>query len=517
MRGLKQTVSASKERKAELELERKRQREEEAKAERKSMALYGVIAAVVAVFAVAMLVLNSGLLQRSVAAVTVNGNKFTAADMQYYYNMEYATEVGNSQTYAMYGMPYSFDYTVDPAKQVYDEATGQTWDDYFVEKAKDSVTYVVALSDAAEKAGHTLSENGQKTLDGILSNLDTAWIGSYNSREAFMRANYGSYMTYDRFVELLEMEVMASDYLTAVAEGMVYDEADYQAYYAEHADALDTYTVSRFVVQARVPEAAEGQELTEEEKAAGLEQDKIEKKALAEEILTKLNAGEDAAALGEEYAEQLLSYAVATPYSGDSIAAASYGEWAMDASRKAGDTTIAEYTSSTVHNYYVVRFEGRELDNSNTADVRHMLIAAAPAGETPTEEQYAEAKTKAEEILAGWDGTEEGFAALAQTNSADTGSAANGGLMTAVSKNSGYIQEFTDWSLAAERKTGDTGIIQNTGSSVKGWHIMYYVGDNSPVWELTADNALRQAEYTAWESEQVAGYEAVEGFGLKLI
>ena len=46
---------------------------------------------------------------------------------------------------------------------------------------------------------------------------------------------------------------------------------------------------------------------------------------------------------------------------------------------------------------------------------------------------------------------------------------------------------------------------------------MYYVGDNSPVWELTADNALRQAEYTAWESEQVAGYEAVEGFGLKLI
>ena len=189
----------------------------------------------------------------------------------------------------------------------------------------------------------------------------------------------------------------------------------------------------------------------------------------------------------------------------------------MDASRKAGDTTIAEYTSSTVHNYYVVRFEGRELDNSNTADIRHMLIAAAPAGETPTEEQYAEAKTKAEEILAGWDGTEEGFAALAQTNSADTGSAANGGLMTAVSKNSGYIQEFTDWSLAAERKTGDTGIIQNTGSSVKGWHIMYYVGDNSPVWELTADNALRQAEYTAWESEQVAGYEAVEGFGLKLI
>lgn len=510
-------MSASKERKAELELERKRQREEEAKAERKSMILYGVIAAVVAVLAVAMLVLNSGLLQRSVAAVTVNGTKFTAADMQYYYNMEYATEAGNSQTYAMYGMSYGFDYTVDPAKQVYDEATGQTWDEYFVEKAKESVTYVVALSDAAKKAGHTLTENGQDTMDGILTNLDTAWIGSYNSRDAFLRANYGSYMTYDRFVELLEMEVLASDYLTAVAEGMTYDKADYEAYYAENADTLDTYTVTRYVVQARAPEAAEGQEMSDEEKAAGLEKDAADKKVLAEEILAKLNAGADAEALGEEYSEQLLSYAVNSESSGESMTSNSYAEWAMEEGRKVGDTTIAEYSNELVHNYYVVRFEGRELDNSKTADVRHMLIAAAASGEEPTEEQYAEAKAKAEEILAGWDGTEEGFAALAQTNSADSSSASSGGLMTAVSKTSGYIQEFTDWALDPARKVGDTGMIKNTGSSIKGWHIMYYVGDNAPIWELTADSALRQAEYTAWESEQVAGYKAVDGFGLNLL
>ena len=129
----------------------------------------------------------------------------------------------------------------------------------------------------------------------------------------------------------------------------------------------------------------------------------------------------------------------------------------------------------------------------------------------------AQAKAKAEELLAGWDGTEEGFAALVQANSADSSSAANGGLMTAVNKNSGYIQEFADWSLDPARKTGDTGIVQNTGSSTKGWHVMYYVNDNAPVWKLTADRALRQADYAAWESEQVAGYEAVDGFGLKLM
>ena len=178
---------------------------------------------------------------------------------------------------------------------------------------------------------------------------------------------------------------------------------------------------------------------------------------------------------------------------------------------------MAEYSSETVHNYYVVRYEGRKLDTSKTADVRHALIAAAASGVEPSEAEYAEAKTKAEEILAGWDGTEEGFATLAMLNSADSSSASNGGLMTAVSKSSGYIEEFTNWALDPARKAGDTGIVQNTGSTTKGWHIMYYVADNAPVWEQTADSALRQADYAAWEAEQVAGYEAVEGFGLKLL
>lgn len=510
-------MSASKDKK-ELELERQRQREEEAKAERRNMRMYGVIAAVVAVFAIAMLVVNSGVLQRSVAAVTVNGSKFTAADMQYYYNMEFQNEAVTSQTYAMYGMPYDFDYTVSPSKQVYDETTGQTWEDHFVNQAKESVTYVVALRDAAVAAGHTLSENGQNTLDSVLSSLDTAWIGSYNSRDAFLRANYGSYMTYDRFVELLEMEVLASDYATTIAESMVYDAADYEAYYAEHADTLDTFTFSQFVLQARVPEAAEGEEdLTEEEKTAALEELKAEKKAVAEEILAKLTAGEDPQALADEYADDLFSTSINTTRTGESTAATSYAEWAVEDGRQIGDTTMAEYTSSTVHNYYVVRYEGRELDTSKTADVRHMLIAAAASGVEPSEKEYAEAKTKAEEILAGWDGTEEGFAQLAMTNSADSSSASNGGLMTSVSKSSGFIPEFTNWALDPERKSGDTGIVQNTGSTTKGWHIMYYVADNAPVWEQTADAALRNADYTAWEAEQVAGYEAVEGFGLKLL
>ena len=511
-------VSASKENKQELELERKRQREEEAKSERKSMRLYGIVAAVVAVIAVAVLVVNTGVLQRNVAAVTVNGTKFTAADMQYYYNMEYQNAYQTSMTYAMYGMPYEFDYTKPAKDQVYDEATGQSWEDYFVDSAKKSVTYLTALCDSAKANGYTLSENGQNAIDGILANINTAWIGSYNSRDAFLRSTYGSYMTYDRFVELLNMEALASDYVNSTAMALEYTDEDYQAYYQENADVLDTFTFSQFVLQARVPAVEEGQpERTAEEEKAMLEQLKAEKKAVAEKILAKLTAGEDPDALAEEFADDLFSTSIHTDRTGASTAATEYAEWAVDTARKTGDTTMAEYDGGSVFNYYVVRYEGRYLDTSKTADVRHALIAATASGVEPSQAEYDAAKAKAEELLAGWDGTEEGFATLAMQNSADSGSAAEGGLMTAVSKSSGFIAEFTDWALDPARKAGDTGIVQNTGSTTKGWHIMYYVADNAPIWERTADDALRNADYTAWEAEQVKGYEAVEGFGLKLV
>jgi tRNA(Leu) C34 or U34 (ribose-2'-O)-methylase TrmL len=89
---------------------------------------------------------------------------------------------------------------------------------------------------------------------------------------------------------------------------------------------------------------------------------------------------------------------------GASISTASYNQWIFSADRKAGDVNLSEYVSTSVHNYYVVRFEGRELVESSTADVRHMLIAAGEGSDAanPTDAQYDEALKKAEDLLAQW-------------------------------------------------------------------------------------------------------------------
>ena len=130
-------MSESKKTKEELALERKQQQEQKDKSERLNMRLYGVIAAIILVAGIALSVYNTGIFQRSATAVTVNGTEYTAAEVQYFYNME----LQNVATYAMYGL-YDFDYSADPKDQIYDEKTGETWHDYFVSAAKEALVYI---------------------------------------------------------------------------------------------------------------------------------------------------------------------------------------------------------------------------------------------------------------------------------------------------------------------------------------------------------------------------------------
>ena len=119
------------------------------KADRRSSILYAVVG-VICVAAIAVtLVLNSGLIQRSMTAVTIQDTKYSAADLQYYYNVMYQ----NTMQYAMYGLQTGFDYTKDPKDQVYDQETGDTWYDHLLDGAVDYLTTITALYDKAVAEG----------------------------------------------------------------------------------------------------------------------------------------------------------------------------------------------------------------------------------------------------------------------------------------------------------------------------------------------------------------------------
>jgi hypothetical protein len=110
--------------------------------------------------------------------------------------------------------------------------------------------------------------------------------------------------------------------------------------------------------------------------------------------------------------------------------------------------------------------------------------------ETPTDEEFEAARQTALDLLEQWKangGTEDAFADLANEYSADTGSNTNGGLYESIYSGNGFIQGFLDWALDPDRVSGDiSDPIQNTESSIQGYHLIYFVGWDEPVWKTTA-------------------------------
>ena len=240
------TVSAEK--KAHTKAERDEKRRQEEQKDRRSMAVYTVVAVVVIVAAIAAMFWRSGILQRSLTALDINGETYTSADLQYYYNSVYSQQA----------QMYAFNSSQSVKKQIYDEATGQTWHDHLLELAVEQLTRNCALAWQARDEGYTLSSEAQTAISTSLAQLETAWItNNLPSRDAFIRARFGANMTYDRLVELINMEFTASDYAQAKLDEIEHSDADYDAYYQEHADQMDTVIFSQLAFRCTLPTSDE--------------------------------------------------------------------------------------------------------------------------------------------------------------------------------------------------------------------------------------------------------------------
>ena len=451
---------------------------EQRAAERKSNILYATVAGIFVVVAIALVVYNSGIIQRNQTAAVIGGEKYKVPQVAYYYQ-----QVCNN-----YASMFGQDYLQSLKTQSYDD--DQTWNDYFKSEALNSLKFIHAAKTAAKEAGVTLDAEDRETVkanvDGMKSSASAAGYG-YSS---YLKAVYGATMTPGIFESCLEDQVLASKYATQYSdENFVYTEEEIQKYYEENKDSYDVVD-SAYVTISGTPETktdGEGNtiEATDEEKAAAMEA----AKATAEEILAAYKDGGD---LEQLAADHDAAYSATTP-SATSVC----GQWLFDEARKSGDADVVEDESGS--RYYVAVFNSRERNEALDYNVRHILLTAAnldlPEGETATEEQLT---AKAQEILDSWDGTEENFAKLAEEYSQDGGSNTNGGLYEDVPQGR-MVAPFQDWCYEEGRKAGDTGVIYYSGT---GAHVMYFVGyGDTQYWHYACENALRSAAQSEWQTQ----------------
>ena len=162
------------------------------------------------------------------------------------------------------------------------------------------------------------------------------------------------------------------------------------------------------------------------------------------------------------------------------------------------DADLQAYVDEHADEFADMDMEARSID------VRHILISYDRDGDgEATDAEKAEAKTKAEELLAEYltDPKEEHFADLANLNSEDPGSNTKGGLYEGV-KEGDMVEAFNDWCFDTARQAGDTGIVE---TEKYGFHVMYFVGSDLS-WKTEARHSIRMAHTNAFIDELATSY-----------
>lgn len=464
-----------------------------------------VVVAVIVIFAAAILLLQSGMLYNSVSVGSVDDDDYTTAEFNYYYMSSYNGFVSQFGEYGSYVVDTN--KPMDEQTYMYATEEGYTYDDYFTEMALNSIKMVSVMYNAAVEAGYELTDLEKESLEAQRESLAAeAKSGGFADADAYAAYIYGLGVDADFVIDQIARQYIATRYADDQAAGFSYDAAALESYYQEHRDELDSISLRYAYISGAADE--ENGISAEDAMAAAREQ--------AEEILA---ASPDAASFGVQVTKTLDSEPVHVTINGTTIStnfsdAEGMVEWLLDDSRAADD--IASFESET--GVYLACFEGRDDNHYKTVGVRHILVkAVADENGAYTEEALAEAEAKAQEIyeeyLAG-EQTEESFAALAEQYSEDAGSNTNGGLYTGIYKGQ-MVEEFNDFAFG-DRTVGDTAVIYGESVYYAGYHVVFFSGEDEVLYsDALAESALREADYTAWETALVDAAVTSEKTGLR--
>lgn len=423
--------------------------------------------------------------------------RVSEVEFTYYYSQYLNNIYSYAQQYAMYGYNIGIDSTKSPDEQTYGtDADGKDMllSDYIKDETISALQSYKILYAEALKAGYKLTEDEQKSIDDQVEELRNTAAENNYSLNAYLKASYGKGINEKFLRKQLEMQNIVSRYQSDTSTDLTnsYSDADIKAVYDADPgayNAVDARTLSFAIETLTANDGESDEQLATRQKAAAAKV-KAEaeaalkactsEKAFLEQAKKKNSSTEDYDA---ESATALTEAAKSTITSYVSEDAA---KWAFDSARKSGDVKLFEVGSDGNVTSYVILYINKGSYAPMASNVRHILISFTDdtsSTSEATDEQKAAAKTSAEEIYKQWQSgakTEDSFAALAKEKSKDTGSAADGGLISGITANSNYVETFRNWATDSSRKVGDTGIIE----SEYGYHIMFYSGKDY-AWKST--------------------------------
>ena len=518
-------MSASRERKKRQELAELGQSPKQLKAaqEKKRKTRRRIISIICLALVVAIgiglfygLVVRPKTLPKKTVALRTGDHELSAVEFSHYY---YDAINSFYQNYGSYLTYFMSDPSQPIDQQVYNEETGETWADYFMQSAADTAKFDYAVCDAAKAAGYTLTEESEQAIQDSLATLETqVKDNGFKSLDDYFDQIYGKGCSKASYVAYQRIRATASEYAKKLDDEREFSDADIQAKDEENPAKYSNATYRSYFLSASnyKPEASDDEEeKTDEEKEAETKKAMEDAKADADRMVAASTSEKAFTDMALELATEGAKSTYENPDAtlNDNVAYSNiktvFADWLFDSARKAGDV---EAFADGDTGYYVVYFLSTDRNEYNTVNVRHILISAEKDEDTDedgTPDQASDAadaaaKAKADKILADWkagEATEDSFAALAKENSSDN--ADDGGLYEGVYKGQ-MVQEFNDWCFDPARKPGDTDVVKTT----YGYHVMYFVGEGENYRRSQILKDLKDAAYDEWAEKIVEGKDA---------
>jgi len=249
---------------------------------------------------------------------------------------------------------------------IYDEESGTTWADFFIERAAVSIKENRALiADAKEK---NVSLDVDTEYKAYMNQIKTEAESAGMTTDAYLTALYGA--SEKNLKQIIKDNITALLYSNHLYDLNTVSDADAQAEYDAKKDEYDSvdYRVLPFMA-----------DVTEDSTEADVDAAMDAAKAKAQEMLDKVNAGEDFETLcatyaqedkRTEYADSETDFSLVTGAS-STYSSDPYIDWLFDTARREGETTIYTDESNNVH--YALLFEKRYMGENVLTSIKQDL------------------------------------------------------------------------------------------------------------------------------------------------
>ena len=207
------------------------------KKEKRSNFLYGAVAVIFLIFAVAAVVWRSNVIPKAVPAATIDGEKYTAGEVSFYYQNAYMGLVNEWSYMVSYlgldtSSPLDGQTINETAASMLNTEAGQTWHDYFIDRGLTQLATVQTALKQAEAEGFVYPEGVQLQYEESVAELETAAAENYNmTLDEMLKANFGSLMSEEIYREHVMKLLQYSAYSSAYEKSLTYSDSDITAAY----------------------------------------------------------------------------------------------------------------------------------------------------------------------------------------------------------------------------------------------------------------------------------------------